>query len=86
MLSTRQYLRQLKKQKEEKTLLKLFELSGLSEIEYWLMYYAFVKGRMVENTCSKLGMSKTLYHTTMNIALVKVDYTIKKIEKIRTFD
>ena len=57
MLSTRQYLRQLKKQKEEKTLLKLFELSGLSEIEYWLMYYAFVKGRMVEkNLSNKKGI------------------------------
>ena len=85
MLSTRQYLRQLKKQKEEKTLLKLFKLSGLSETEYWLLYYAFVKGRMVENTCQKLHIQKTKYHTMLNEALIKVEFTINKIYKMRSF-
>ena len=80
MLTTRQYLRNL----EPDTLRKLFELSKLKEDEYWLLYYAFIKKRMVENTCAKLSISKTKYHTMMNEALIKVDYTINNLDKIRT--
>lgn len=84
MLTARQYLRHLKRQKEEKTIEKLLELSNLSELEYWLMYYAFVKGGMVENTCAKLHIQKTKYHTTMNEALIKVEFTIDRLDKIRS--
>ena len=80
MLTTRQYLRNL----EPDTLRKLFELSKLTESEYWLLYYAFIKKRMVENTCAKLNICKTKYHTLMNEALIKVDYTINNLDKIRT--
>lgn len=80
MLTTRQYLRHL----EPETLKKLFELSKLTESEYWLLYYAFVQKRMVENTCAKLSICKTKYHTMLNEALIKVDYTINNLDKIRT--
>lgn len=84
MLTPRQYLRQLKRQKEDETILKLLELSNLTETEYWLMYYAFVKGRMVENICRKLNIQKTKYHTMLNEALIKVEFTINKLDKIRS--
>lgn len=80
MLTTRQYLRTL----EPETLQKLFELSNLTETEYWLLYYAFIKKRMVENTCAKLHIQKTKYHTMLNEALIKVDYTINNLDKVRT--
>lgn len=80
MLTTRQYLRNL----EPDTLRKLFELSRLTESEYWLLYYAFVQKRMVENTCAKLSICKTKYHTMLNEALIKVDYTINNLDKIRS--
>ena len=77
MLTTRQYLRNL----EPDTLRKLFELSRLTESEYWLLYYAFIKKRMVENTCAKLSICKTKYHTMLNEALIKVDYTINNLPR-----
>ena len=84
MLTPRQYLRQLKRQNEEETIMKLLELSNLTETEYWLMYYAFIKGRMVENTCAKLHIQKTKYHTMLNEALIKVEFTIDRLDKIRS--
>ena len=80
MLTTRQYLRNL----EPATLRKLFELSKLKDDEYWLLSYAFIKKRMVENTCAKLHIQKTKYHTMLNEALIKVDYTINNLDKIRS--
>ena len=80
MLSTRQYLRNLDKE----TLKKLFKMSELKEDEYWLLYYAFIEKRMRENTCAKLNIRTTKYHSMLNEALIKVDYTIKSLDKIRT--
>jgi hypothetical protein len=87
-LTTRQYLKTLAKSGELDTLRKLFKLSNLSEMEYWLLYYAYVdnngKGRLRENTCMKLNIRTTKYATLLNEALIKVDYTINSLDKIRT--
>lgn len=80
MLTIRQYLRSLDKE----TLKKLFKISELEEEEYWLLYYAFIEKRMRENTCAKLNIRTTKYHSLLNEALIKVDYTIKSLDKIRT--
>lgn len=80
MLTIRQYLRNLDKE----TLKKLFKISELKEDEYWLLYYAFIEKRMRENTCAKLNIRTTKYHSLLNEALIKVDYTIKLLDKIRT--
>lgn len=69
---------------EKETLKKLFKIANLNEDEYWLLYYAFVEKRMRENTCAKLNIGKTKYHNLMNEALIKVDYTINSLDKIRT--
>lgn len=79
-LTTRQYLRQL----DKTTLRKLFKISNLSETEHWLLIYAFVEERMRENTCAKLNIGKSKYHTMINEALIKVDYMINSLDKIRT--
>ena len=80
MLTTRQYLRQLDKE----TLRKLFELSDLTDTEYWLLTYAFIQKRMRENTCLKLNIGTTKYSTMLNEALIKVEYKIKELDKLRT--
>ena len=56
----------------------------LSQEEYWLLIYAFVEDRMRENICMKLNIGKTKYHSILNEALIKVDYTINNLDKIRT--
>lgn len=80
MRTTRQYLKQL----DKPTLRKLFKICELSETEYWLLIYAFVEERMRENTCAKLSIGKSKYHTMINEALIKVDYTINNLDKVRT--
>jgi hypothetical protein len=79
-LTTRQYLRQL----DKNTLKKLFKLADLEEDEYWLLYYAYVEKRMRENTCMKLNIRTTKYATLLNQALIKVDFKIKELDKIRS--
>jgi hypothetical protein len=81
MITTRQYLKQL----EKPTLRKLFKLANLTEQEYWLVIYAFVEERMRDNTCMKLNIGKTKYHSMLNEALIKIEYTINQLDKIRTF-
>ncbi len=80
MQTTRQYLKKL----DKPTLRKLLKICDLSETEYWLLIYAFVEERMRENTCAKLSIGKSKYHTMINEALIKVDYKIKELDKIRT--
>jgi len=79
-ITTRQYLRKL----EKPVLRKLFKIADLTETEYWLIIYAYVEERMRENTCAKLAIGKSKYHSIMNEALIKIDYTIKNLDKIRT--
>jgi hypothetical protein len=81
MITTRQYLKQL----DKPTLRKLFKLASLTEQEYWLVIYAFVEERMRDNTCMKLNIGKTKYHSMLNEALIKIEYTINQLDKIRTF-
>lgn len=80
MQTTRKYLRNL----DKSVLCKLFKLCNLSETEYWLLIYAFVEERMRENTCAKLNIRTTKYATMLNEALLKVDFTINQLDKIRT--
>jgi hypothetical protein len=87
MITTRQYLRFYSKDKDGRIALrKLFkqakENNDITEEEYWLLIYAYVECRMVENTCAKLGMCKVTYASRLNIALLKMDYIIKKLNKI----
>ena len=81
-LTTRQYLKRL----DKPTLRKLFKICDLSETEYWLVIYAFVEGRMRDNTCAKLSIGRTKYHSMLNEALIKIEYKIKELDKIRTFN
>ena len=80
MLTIKQYLRNLDKE----TLKKLFRLADLNEDEYWLLRYAFIEKRMRENICAKLNIRTTKYHSILNGALIKIDYTIKELDKIRS--
>ena len=80
MLNTKQYLKTL----DRETLKKLLKIAELQEDEYWLLYYAFVEKRMRENTCFKLNISLRKYHTMLNEALIRVEYTIRSLDKVRT--
>lgn len=80
MLTIRQYLRTLDKE----TLNKLFKICDLEEDEYWLLRYAFVEKRMRQNICMKLNIGSTKYATMLNIALIKVEFKIRELDKLRT--
>lgn len=87
MITTRQLLKFYSKDKDGRIKLrKLFkdakENNDITEEEYWLLIYAYAECRMVENTCAKLGMCKATYASRLNIALLKMDYIIKKLYKI----
>ena len=87
MITTRQLLRFYSKDKDGRIKLrKLFQMAldegFITEQEYWLLIYAYAERRMVENTCAKLGMCKVTYASRLNIALLKMDYIIKKLNKI----
>ena len=79
MLTIRQYLRTLPKDE----LFKIFMNSNLSEIEYKLMCFSFIDKYLRDKTCLKLHVQKTKYHSILNSALIKVNFTIKKLEKVR---
>lgn len=55
---------------------KLVEHPDLTEIEKWLIYYTYGEGRMVVNTCRKLGLSDAQYYITQNLALTKLYYIL----------
>ena len=82
MLTIRQYLKQL----DKPTLYKLFDLAELSDEEHWIVIYAYIEKRMRENTCAKLNIGTTKYSTLLNQALIKLEYTIKNLEKIRILE
>ena len=87
MITTRQLLKFYSKDKDGRIKLrKLFQMAldegFITEQEYWLLIYAYAERRMVENTCAKLGMCKVTYASRLNIALLKMDYIIKKLNKI----
>ena len=80
MLTIRQYLRNL----DKNVLEKLFKICDLEEDEYWLLYYAFIEKGMRDNTCMKLNIRTTKYSTLLNQALIKVEFKIRELDKLRT--
>lgn len=88
-LTIREYLKFYSKYKDGRIKLrKLFQLAhteeDITEIEYWLLIYAYAECRMVENTCAKLGISKATYHNYLNVALIKIDNIVKRYNNIWT--
>lgn len=80
MISTKKYLKSLDKVQ----LRKLFNLTKLTELEKWILIYAFVEERYVENVCMRLSIGRTKYHTTLNEALIKIEIKIQELDKIRS--
>lgn len=69
---TKKYLKTLSKAEIK----KLIEHPDLTETEKWLIYYCYGEGRMVVNTCRKLGLQETQYYVTQNLALTKLYYIL----------
>ena len=89
MITTRQYLRFYSKDNDGRIKLrKLFQMAldegFITEQEYWLLIYAYAERRMVENTCAKLAICQKTYHIILNQALIKINYTICKLDKMYT--
>ena len=89
MITTRQLLRFYSKDKDGRIKLrKLFQMAldegFITEQEYWLLIYAYAERRMVENTCAKLAICQKTYHIILNQALIKINYTICKLDKMYT--
>lgn len=78
MLKIKQYLKNL----DNDTLKKLFKISELEDIEYWVLTYGLIQKRMVENTCMKLNISRAYYFILQNKALIKVYFKLKELQKI----
>lgn len=74
-MNTRQKLNKLKNQKNYKVLEEIFTTSNLTEREYWLMKYCYIKDLMVENICPRLALSRPYYHIVKNIALTKIEFS-----------
>lgn len=89
-LNIRQYLKFYSKYREgRRKLRKLFQVAkdegDIKDIDFWLLTYTYAEDRMVENTCAKLGMSKSTYHNNMNVALERIENTVKRYNRIWTF-
>lgn len=56
---------------------ELMKKANLSELEYWLIKYAFIDKRNYINTCMKLNITKFQYYSYLPIAIVKLYYTTK---------
>ena len=69
---TKKYLKTLSKAEIK----KLIEHPDLTETEKWLIYYTYGEGRMVVNTCRKLGLQEIQYYVTQNLALTKLYYIL----------
>lgn len=78
MLTIRQYLRSLDKEK----LRNLFEQSRLTSEEYKLVSYAFINKYLVAKSCELLGMSKTKYHSCLNEALAKINFQLSILNSV----
>lgn len=77
---TKKYLKNIAKthslSETKQIIKKLVEHPDFTEIEKWLIYYAYGEGRMVVNTCRKLGLQETQYYVTQNLALTKLYYIL----------
>lgn len=78
MRAIKQYL----KQADKAQIREMLKKSGLTELEYWVIYYAYVEKRMVENTCMKLNISRAYYFIIKNKALIKLHYTHNRQQKV----
>ena len=56
---------------------ELMNKSNLTDLEYWLIKYAYIDERLVLNTCAKLNISESTYHRMLPMALIKIYYTLK---------
>ena len=74
--------KRLLKEFDKDTIKKVLKLSDLSESEYWVLYYSLIENRMVQNTCAKLSISQAQYFIIQKLALLKVEFTLKKLIKI----
>ena len=88
-ITTRKLLKFYSKDKDGRIKLrKLFQMAldegFITEQEYWLLIYAYAERRMVENTCAKLAICQKTYHIILNQALIKINYTICKLDKLYT--
>ena len=88
-ITTRKLLKFYSKDKDGRIKLrKLFQMAldegFITEQEYWLLIYAYAERRMVENTCAKLAICQKTYHIILNQALIKINYTICKLDKMYT--
>lgn len=73
-------LKAFKKKLKSMSSLELKELmnkANLTELEYWLIKYAFIDKRLVANTCMKLNISVAYYYIKLPLALTKLYYTTK---------
>ena len=80
-MTIRQYLRSLNKP----ALQELFSQIDLTEDELKLLTYAFIRKEKVEYICDKLFMSKSKYHSLLNRLLIKLEYTIRNLDRLHTF-
>lgn len=74
--------KKLLKEFDKETIKKVLKLADLTETEYWVLYYSIVEKRMVINTCYKLSISQAQYFIIQKLALLKVDFALRKIIKI----
>lgn len=73
-VNLRQKLNKLKNQKKFGEIENIISTSNLTEREYWLMKYCYIKDLMVENICPRLNISRPYYHIIKNLALTKIDF------------
>ena len=78
-MELRQILRKLSKTYKGRTkmreILARFQYK-LSRNEFWIIEYTYAKEEPVDYVCKELGFSKTLYHSTLNTALSKLELLI----------
>lgn len=65
------------KSKTEAEIAEIIKHRDLTDEERWLIYYTFVKNRMVPNTCAKLYMSESKFYKVQDRALIKLYYILK---------
>lgn len=89
VINTREYLRNYSKTAEGRDKLKkLFRIAldngDINEENFWILIFAYVERRMRESTCIKLSVQPTKYNNMLNEALIKINFTINQLDKVRT--
>ena len=60
----------------EKEIEELSKHPDFSELERWIIYYTYVKKRLVANTCMKLSISERQFFMILSEVLIKVYYIL----------